>query len=485
MDADPSSAGVPDDGILDVDTIVALSTAPGVAAIAVVRVSGPDAAAVLEAVAPDVSVRPLEPRVATLTRLCSPLDGASLDQALVTWFPGPDSYTGEDLVELSCHGGWLVPRLVVEACEAAGARQAEAGEFTRRAYLRGRLDLVQAEAVADVIHARSRSFHRQAVTQLERGLSDRITALRRALIGLEALLAHHVDFPEEDDPPTPLEHIAETAEDLVRSVDALLATAPEGELLREGALAVLAGRPNTGKSSLYNALLGDERAIVTEEAGTTRDALEASVELGGFPFRLVDTAGLRETDRRVERLGIEVTKRFLSGADVVLFCAEAGRPLGPDEIEFVEGLAGRTVVLVETKSDEGSDSRVAERGASRDRSGSHPSPGSPEWHAQVRVSAKTGEGLGRLRQTVARLVYAGLIDTAPEVPVITRQRHARALERARQEVSAFVDALSSGVPPELASGHLRAAESALEEVLGVITTDDVLDVVFRDFCVGK
>jgi tRNA modification GTPase len=294
---------------VEIDTIASVSTAPGLGAIAVVRVSGPAAERVLRKVAPGLSDK-LAPRHASLVDLRDPADGELLDRAIVTYYAGPASYTGEDVVEISCHGGPLVPALVLDACVRAGARRAEPGEFTRRAYLRGKLDLVQVEAVADVIEARSRALHRAALGQLERGLSARILALREALVRLEALLAHHIDFPEEDDPPVALDAIALRASEVVADIDELLATAPEGELLREGALTVLAGRPNVGKSSLYNALAGEERAIVTPEPGTTRDALEVLVQLGGFPFRLVDTAGLREGGEAVERIGIEVTRRL-------------------------------------------------------------------------------------------------------------------------------------------------------------------------------
>jgi len=467
---------------VNVDTIAALSTAPGVGAIAVVRVSGPHAFGVLGRVAPELAgaldaLAP--PRVATFTRVCSPVDGEVIDHALVTRFPGPDSYTGEDTVEISSHGGVLVPAMVLDACLSAGARQAEPGEFTRRAYLNGRMDLVQAEAVSDVIHARSRALHRASVVQLDRGLSDRVGALRTALVGLEALLAHHVDFPEEDDAPVPLERIVREAGQLRIRLDRMLATSPEGELLRAGALVVLAGRPNVGKSSLYNALLGRERAIVTPEPGTTRDALEAELEVGGFPFRLVDTAGLRETDHSVERLGIEVTLRYVEQADVVLLCAEDGRPLAEEEVAFFHQVGADRVALVRTKADrEVADDGHEVGGDAPELAGVHPV-------CEVAVSTVTARGLDRLRDELRRLVFSGLIRPDPDVPVITRRRHARALKAARDAVEAFGTALEGGVPAVMASTHLREAEGALEELVGVVSSEDVLDVVFRDFCVGK
>jgi len=472
---------------VEVDTIAALSTAPGVGAIAVVRISGPDAFGVLARVAPELAGA-LEvlapPRVATFTRVHAPVDGEVIDHALVTRFPGPDSYTGEDSVEISSHGGVLVPAMVLDACLSAGARQAEAGEFTRRAYLNGRMDLVQAEAVADVIHARSRALLRASVVQLDRGLSERVGALRAAIVGLEALLAHHVDFPEEDDAPVPLERIAREADELRTRLDRMVATAPEGELLRAGALVVLAGRPNVGKSSLYNALLGRDRAIVTPEPGTTRDALEAELEVGGFPFRLVDTAGLRETEHSVERLGIEVTRRYVAQADVVLLCAEYGRPLADEEVAFAHEVGGDRVALVRTKADGGGPGPVG-LDAGPEGAAIGAAAGGVGFLCEVAVSTVTGRGLDRLRGELRDLVFSGLVRPDPDVPVITRRRHARSLEAARDAVAAFATALESGVPAVLAASHLREAEEALEELVGVVSSEDVLDVVFRDFCVGK
>ncbi|GMR14012.1 MAG: tRNA uridine-5-carboxymethylaminomethyl(34) synthesis GTPase MnmE [Gemmatimonadota bacterium] len=449
------------------DTIVALATPPGRSALAVARLSGDRSSEILSALLGD-SCQSLEVRRPTLCTLYDPTDGRVLDQALVTVFRGPESYTGEDMVEVSSHGGWLTPALIEEAFIGAGARRAEAGEFTRRAYLNGKLDLVQVEAVLDLIDGQSRAIHEAAIFQLERGLSLRLADLKERLLRLEAHLVQHIDFPEEDAAPMPPDSIASEADTVAGALEELLATAPEGELLREGAVTVLAGRPNSGKSSLFNAMLGVERAIVTEVPGTTRDALESVISLGGFPFRLVDTAGIHETDERVERLGVEVARRYLDAADLVLLCVEAGRPLGEDEAVFAESLAGKEVVMVRTKAD------LAD--ASGESSGGDD---------QLLVSAVTGQGLARLREKMPSLVFRGLVSAGVDAPVLTRKRQADGVRRALESVRAFAVALREGVPAELASTHLRPAESALEELLGVISSEDVLDALFEEFCIGK
>jgi tRNA modification GTPase len=454
---------------MDVDTIVSLSTPPGVGALAVVRLSGPSAADVLKALLGKEAPMPgfREP---SLRRLTDPDTGEVIDEVVVTCYRAPASYTGEDMVEISCHGGWLVPELVIEACRRSGARIADRGEFTRRAYLHGKLDLIQAEAVADVINARSRAFHRAALVQMERGLSRRVADLREQLLRLEGLLAHHVDFPEEDEPPVPITAVADQAARMVADLELMLATAPEGELLREGALTVFAGRPNAGKSSLYNALLGEERAIVSEEAGTTRDAIEAVVQLGGFPFRLVDTAGLREPAGNIEQKGIEIARGYLGRADVVLYCVSADEgPTGEDRA-FLKAHEGAPVVLVNTKAD------IVTTQKQWDPDGTA---------VRVQVSVESGAGLDEIREVLPELVYSSIVTAEQDVPVLTRGRQARGLMAAKVEVEAFREALGQGLPAEVASTHLRAAESALEELLGAVSADDVLDVVFREFCIGK
>ena len=259
---------------------------------------------------------------------------------------------------------------------------------------------------------------------------------------------------------------------MVQELDALLVTAPEGELLRQGALAVFAGRPNAGKSSLFNALLSEERAIVTDEPGTTRDALEEAVQLAGYPFRLVDTAGLRQSSSIVERLGIEVAQRYLKGADVVLFCIPASEKASEEDKKFLEGVTA-PIILLKTKAD---------LSDSSDGDG----PKLPGLAGEIRVSAISGEGLDQIRHLLPELIYSGLVAGGlTDQPVLTRQRHIRAIKLARSEVELFRASLQDGLPAEIAASHLRPAETALEEVLGVITVDNILDVVFQEFCIGK
>lgn len=452
------------------DTIVAQATPPGVSALALVRMSGPEAHRVAAVVAPRLEGTTTPGRL--VCRLLDPDTSERIDEALVHVFKGPASYTGEDSVEFSTHGSELVAPWLVDACVRAGARVAEPGEFTRRAYLHGKLDLVQAEAVIDLIESRAPAQHRAAMEHLDRALSGRLATLRQDLVTLEASLVHHLDFPEEDDPPIPISAIAAQGEGVARALADLLNSAPEGELLRNGAVAVLAGRPNSGKSSLLNALVGRDRAIVTEVPGTTRDAIESHLSIDGFPFMLVDTAGLREGADTVERLGIEVAERYLADADLVLLCVEG--PLGCTLLETVSGLSDAPVLVVHTKCD-------LERGGNA--AGESRISGVADSDS-VEISSLTGAGLGELRSKMVKQVFPSLRDRTRATPLV-RKRQIVGVGRALAEVEAFVGALRSGVPAEMAATHLRPAETALEELLGIISQDDVLDHVFRQFCVGK
>jgi tRNA modification GTPase len=444
------------------DTIVAVASAPGRGAIALVRLSGPDAFSIAAKI-----LRPL-PQEARVAHLCEVFDGTEkLDQALVTLFPSPNSFTGEDTVEFSTHGGHLVSSTVVAVLISSGARQATAGEFTRRAVLNGKLDILQAEAIGDLIDASSHIMQRTALNQLDGGLSRRLLKLRSDFIGLEALIAYDVDFPEEDDGPVPRKKIDQSAEEIARALEALISTGSAGEAIREGAIVVIAGPTNAGKSSLFNALLGRTRAIVTEIPGTTRDALEAVIDSGKWPLRLVDTAGLRETEDRIERLGIEVSQRYLLNADVVLACAEDSRGL-EETVGVVSRSSTAPILAVHTKSDLVSN---------RDEMGTPPA---------IPVSAETGAGLQELLRAINDRLDARHGEIVPDLPLLTRARHRKAIGTARSELEQFRNAWREGkLPATVIAVHLRTAVHALEELIGSVEIEDILDRVFSSFCVGK
>lgn len=448
------------------DTIVALATPSGRGALALLRMSGPRALEVLCALTGRVA---FAPRMVTRVRLVHPVSRVPLDDALVTWFPAPRSFTGEETAELTVHGGVAVSSAVLGACLAAGARLAEPGEFTRRALLAGQLDLLQAEAIADLIDARSQALHRAALEQLDGGLSRRLLALRHECLGLEALLAYDIDFPEEDDGPVQPARIARAVARVLSALDALLATAPSVPLLREGAIVVLAGAPNVGKSSLLNALSGEARALVTEVPGTTRDAIEVLLDTPGVPIRLVDTAGLRETTDVVERLGIEVSTRWLARAHVVLACGDS-----------VDGVVG-TQALVRGLLPEAR-AEVPVLGVLTKQDAVPALDGT-----LLCTSAERGTGLRELLEAVQRELATRYGVVEPEVPRLTRERHQTAVRVAREELAAFRDAWDggAGVPALVAAVHVRAAVAALDEVIGAVSLDDVLDRLFREFCVGK
>ncbi|MDO8501730.1 MAG: tRNA uridine-5-carboxymethylaminomethyl(34) synthesis GTPase MnmE [Gemmatimonadaceae bacterium] len=464
MTVDPELAGSLTGGR---DTIVALATPPGRGAISIVRMSGPDALRIAERV---IDPWPLEPRRVTLCRVSDADQGQVLDQALITAFIGPDSFTGENLVEISGHGGHYVPALLVETLISCGARPALAGEFTRRAVLNGKLDMTQAEAIGDLVDARSQAMHRAALGQLDGGLSRRIAVIRSNLISVESLIAYDIDFPEEDDGPISRNRIGMDVEVLLTSLDVLLATVPVGEMIREGAIVVIAGRPNVGKSSLFNALLGQSRAIVTDTPGTTRDAIESFLETKKWPLRLVDTAGLRETINTVERIGIEVSERYLSRANAVLACGDSDESLSAT-LEALEGRTESPIIRVKTKGD------LGRRTASGQLLSST---------ADVTVSAETGEGLASLMALVDGVLSSKVGAVIADVPILTRSRHIQAIRQARAEVASFGEAWQNEMlPAPVAAVHLRAAATALETLIGAVSADDVLDRVFSSFCVGK
>lgn len=446
------------------DTIAAVSTPPGRGGIGIVRVSGPRAAQM----AREVVGRLPEPRVATAARFLAG-DGETLDSGIALWFPGPRSCTGEDTLELQGHGGPVVLDRVAGRVLSLGARPARPGEFTERAFLNGKLDLAQAEAVADLIDAATHEAARLARRSLDGALSERVNRAVSELVEIRTFLEGSLDFPDEEVPELPEALLAGRLDRVRAEVSAARGSAARGNLLREGFGVVIAGRPNVGKSSLLNRLVGRERAIVTEAPGTTRDTLDEAVQVDGLPLRVVDTAGLRPTDDPVERIGIERTWAAVEEADAVLAVVDDRRGIEEADRAILERIPARLPrVVVHNKIDlTGAAAGEREEGTGFFRIG---------------LSAKTGEGVDRLCERIKSL--AGYEPRAEGV-FMARRRHLAALDEALAALDAAKRGGDEGAGSELVAEDLRLAQRALGEITGEFTADDLLGRIFASFCIGK
>ena len=441
------------------DTIVAIATPPGRGGIGVVRISGTEADRIGRALT--AREGPLQPRHATFVRLRG--DSGAFDQAVVTFFPGPHSYTGENVLEISAHGSPVLLRAIVEAAMRQGARLAEPGEFTLRAYLAGRLDLVQAEAVRDLVDAVTPLQARAAFDQLEGTLTHAIRDADAQLFGLCARLEASLDFPDEGYHFVGAAGAAAEIQAISRTLDALLATADRGRLIREGAQVAIVGPPNSGKSSLFNYLAGAGRAIVTSVPGTTRDLLTEVVDIEGIPITLVDTAGVRTTPAdAIEEEGIARATHARSIAAVTLLVLDRSRELSVEDRALVTA-PDRARVVVANKSDLPAAWRVG--------------------NDVLEISVLTGAGLDALRE---RLIAAlSRSESYRDAPAITNVRHAALVERARDALGRAATAAAAGTPEEFVLADLNDARAALEEVTGARTADDILRAIFDNFCIGK
>ena len=442
------------------DTIVAIATPPGRGGIGVVRLSGPDAAAIAGKLTGRAG---FEPRHATLTTV-SDGGGRAIDQVIVTHFPAPNSYTGDDVVELSAHGSPVVLEAIVRAASAAGARLANPGEFTFRAYLNGRIDLVQAEAIGDLIDAVTPLQARVAFDQLEGTLTSRLREMDTALLNVIAPLEASLDFPDEGYHFVTPADTARALEATRASLDALLVDAARGKLIREGLTAAIVGRPNAGKSSLFNRLAGAPRAIVTDVPGTTRDLLTECVDVCGIPFTIVDTAGLRmSAGDAIEEEGISRARQAAEAADVLIVVLDGSRELAEDDRALLDGTASRPRVTVASKSDLAAAWDAVAAGA---------------WP----VSSLTDEGIDALRSRLVAAAGAGIPrDRAP----IANMRHVALLEKARDAVARAASAAAAGVPEEFVLADLHEARGRFDEVTGARPQDEVLRLIFERFCIGK
>lgn len=441
------------------DTIAALATAPGEAAIALLRLSGSRAARVAGLVFARGD-RALPPRRQTRVRVHA-ADGEVIDDGLATHFPAPASYTGEDVIEFSGHGGPQVARRVLEAFLAAGARAADPGEFTQRAFLHGKMDLTQAEAVMDLIRAQSDLALRAARQQLAGGLRERIEALREALLDVVAHTEAYIDFPDEDISPDTGAALRERAESVRDGIAALLDTARPGRLLREGVRTVLFGAPNAGKSSLLNALAGFDRAIVSATPGTTRDTIEEFIAVRGLPLRLIDTAGLRDSADAIEQAGMARTQRALAESDLALEVIDATLPPAGELPQLAP-----TVLRVLNKTD------LGEHAAWSGVDG-------------LRVSCRTGEGVAALAEAIHAVVTSGHAVWSGSALIAVNARHRECLERSAEALARALETFAAGESPEFIALDLRIALNALGEVVGGTDTESILGRIFATFCLGK
>lgn len=450
------------------DTIAAISTPIGQGGIGLVRMSGPDALKIARALfQPARGKADWKSFRLQYGHIVDPDDEQRVDEVLVSYMPAPHTYTRQDVVEINCHGGIAPLRKVLDLVLHQGARPAEPGEFTLRAFLNGRIDLAQAEAVLDIVNAHTEAALRLAVDQLDGRLSREVRHVRERLVSVMAYLEATIDFVEDDIPPR------DVVPDLREAADALehlLRGADQGIICREGIRTAIIGRPNVGKSSLLNALLRTDRAIVTPVPGTTRDTLEETLNLSGIPLVLVDTAGIANaaTDP-VERLGIERSRDALRRADLILMVVDGSEPLQQEDAEIARLTEGRPTVVAVNKTD------LPE---TADLSGFL--PGAP----RARISALMGEGLDALRETILDKVLGGEVMQSDSI-FVTSTRHKEALSRAVEHVQGALDTLERGMPADFVTIDLRAALDGLGEITGQAFTEDLLDNIFSNFCIGK
>jgi tRNA modification GTPase len=466
------------------DTIAAIATPLGEGGLAVVRLSGPQALAVADQCFVPVgksSLKPSEAPSHTVQYGRIERRGQPVDEVLAAILRAPRTFTREDVVEISCHGGLLPAKLVLDVLLENGARLAEPGEFTKRAFLNGRIDLAQAEAVADLIHSRTELALAAAHEQLAGKLSQRINQLRDDLVKTLAHVEAHIDFPDEDIAPDTKEQLLKRLQTGVEFMDELLRTAHEGQILRRGIRTAIIGRPNAGKSSLLNQLLGHDRAIVSTIPGTTRDTIEETANIRGVPVVFIDTAGLREAGDEIEAEGIRRSRESLAKAELILHVLDASEPLTEGDRKYLAEFEGKKRILVLNKTD--LPRRLVMCSGTLASAGDL--SGKPQFAATtIEVSCLTGAGLEALKDAIKQSVWSGEIK-AEMLQVMINSRHQEALKRAREAIGRAAGALREDLSLELVALDLRVGVDAVGEIVGKTSTEDLLDSIFSQFCIGK
>ncbi len=458
------------------DTIAAISTALGAGAIGIVRLSGPRARSICQCLFVPAKNNGESPVSHALRHgyVIDPDNKSRVDEVLIAQMRAPNTFTKEDMAEINCHGGIIPLQKTLKLCLAQGARLAEPGEFTKRAYLNGRIDLVQAEAVIDIIQAKTQAALQAAINQLEGGLSEKIKQLQQALLNILAQVEADIDFPEEELELDSLKQIASSLTPINRELDQLAAGFSQGRLFREGVATAIVGRPNVGKSTLLNQLLQQERAIVTPIPGTTRDTIEESINLGGFPLRLIDTAGITHSADVVEKHGVKRSRQALKQAELVLLVLDGSQALTDDDRNIIAAATkdNKNIVLIINKID-------LEQGADLSQLKE-----TLPINQAIYLSAKQGLGLDKLTKAIIeRLSGAGTGNV--EGAIITNARHHQALTNAQQAIKRVMGAIGQGLSPEFVAIDLNEALNYLGEIVGQTTCADVLERIFSQFCIGK
>lgn len=458
------------------DTIAAISTPLGEGGIGIVRMTGSQAFSIADKIFRGIKNGDWQEGSSHKLyygHVVEPETETVVDEILLGVMRAPHTFTREDVVEFNCHGGIVPIRKILELVLNNGARLAEPGEFSKRAFLNGRLDLAQAESIIDVIRAKTETGLKLAISQLKGELSEKINVLQDKLLALLAQIEANIDFPEDDLEDASRQQIGSRSAEMLAEVQDLLAGADTGKIYREGIWTVIVGRPNVGKSSLLNAMLREKRAIVTEIPGTTRDVIEEIINIRGIPLKLADTAGLRETDDIVERIGVEKSRELVEKADLVLVVLDAATGITVEDKEILEMVKDKTSILLVNKVDIGDGEFIAKELSLL--SASKPI---------IKMSVKEGTGLAKLEDQIVEMVLGGAV-TASDNVLVSNIRHKQALEKAKRHLQEVVTAITGPVPADLISIDLRGAWEALGEVTGSTVTEDLVDRIFADFCIGK
>lgn len=457
------------------DTISAISTPLGEGGIGIIRISGKDALVVAEQIIQLKSIQSfqiLKSHTIHYGFAVNPETGEKIDEILLLFMKGPRSFTAEDVVEIHCHGGLIPVRRIYELTVQYGARPADPGEFTKRAFLNGRIDLSQAEAVIDLIRAKTDAGSRAALHQLQGSLSDKINELRHGLLEMIAFAEAAIDFPEEDIEEITAAQISQRVENILQQLKGLLDTSRSGKIIREGLYTVIVGKPNVGKSSLLNALLRENRAIVTEIPGTTRDIIEEYINVKGIPVKIVDTAGIRETSDVVEKIGVEKAQELLDRADLILMVLDASLPLNEEDRKILTSLRDRPAIILINKADLPvllDEKEVQAIALNKEI---------------IHISVVENQGINEMEDQIAKMVYQGTV-SGNEGHIVTNVRHQFAIKRAFVSLSDVLQTIDDVMPIDCIVIDLKAAWEALGEITGDTVGEDIIDKIFANFCIGK